>query len=426
VVADQATPYASDVSVFRLTFLAVVVVALVVRLWLAARQASHVSKHSSEVPAAFRDRISLAAHQKAAEYTIARNRLAMTANVVDFVVVLAWTFAGGLSWLNDFWHDATPATLAGDLALVVSLVLVDSLAGLALSAWSAFQVERRFAFNRTTPRLFAIDALKGTVLLLLLGIPLGWSGLWLMDNGGRLWWLDAWACWLAFSLAISWAYPVLIAPRFNKFAPLQDESLKQQIEALLIRCGFRASGIFVMDGSRRSAHVNAYFTGLGASKRVVFFDTLLADLRPRELLAILAHELGHYRLRHIQRQLVLSGIAGLAGLGLLAWLIGQNWFYSGLLVSSPSDGAAFALFLIAGPAFAFFLTPLFAALSRRFEEEADDFAARQTGTGDLVDALVKLYHQNATTLTPDPIYSAFYNSHPSASVRVSRLLRRGD
>lgn len=406
---------------FRTVFLVVLFAGLAARLWLAARQAAHVAAHRAAVPIAFRERISLEAHQKAADYTLARDRPGMVSSVVDVVVVLAWTLGGGINWLNNSWPDAISATLAANLAVILSVAILDSIPGLPFSVWSTFVVERRFGFNRTTPGLFVIDMIKGVVLLLVIGAPLVAGVLWLMGSAGRLWWLYAWIGWLAFSLILSWAYPAFIAPRFNRFSPLRDETLRAQIESLLTRCGFRASAIFVMDGSRRSTHGNAYFTGLGKTRRVVFFDTLLADLAPGELLAILAHELGHYRLRHIQKQIVLSGAFGLAVLGMLAWLIGQAWFYHGLGVDHPSDGAALALLMVAGPAFSFFLTPVFALISRRFEQQADDYAARQTAAGDLVRALVKLYDQNATTLTPDPVYSAVYDSHPPASIRVSRL-----
>lgn len=421
--ARRQLRYAELVIAFRTIFLIVLFAGLAVQLWLAVRQIRHVEAKREAVPGAFRGRIPLEAHEKAADYTVARQRLGIVADLAGVGVLLAWTIAGGLDALVVAWDGAGMPALATGLLLLLSVIVLDSLPGLLFSIYGSFVIEERFGFNRTTPRTFAADAAKGVVLTLALAAPLAAGALWLIDSGGALWWLWAWIGWTAVSFGLAWAYPVYIAPLFNKFTPLADEELRRDIEALLGRCGFRSSGIFVMDGSRRSTHGNAYFTGFGSAKRIVFFDTLLSGLSTGQILAVLAHELGHFRLRHVLKQMALSSGAALAALALLAWLLGQGWFYRGLGVTHETDGAALALLLLVGPAFAFFVTPLFAALSRRFEADADGYAAEKADAADLASALVSMYEQNATTLTPDPLHSAFYDSHPAAAVRVAQLER---
>ena len=307
------------------------------------------------------------------------------------------------------------------MGFLLSAVLIMALLELPLSAYHSFVLEQRFGFNRMTPRLFLADAVKSGLLLLLLGAPLAWIALWLMERAEDLWWLYLWGVWIAFSLLLSWAYPAFIAPLFNRFSPLQDETLRQRIDALLAKCGFTSKGVFVMDGSRRSAHGNAYFTGLGNHKRIVFFDTLIGALAPDEIEAVLAHELGHFRLRHVSKRILALALSSLAGFALLGWLIDKPWFYAGLGVPRPSYHAALTLFMLVAPVFGFFLRPVAAYVSRRHEFQADAYAARHSDPAALSRALVKLYEENATTLTPDPVYSAFYDSHPPAPVRVARL-----
>lgn len=401
-----------------LFFLALVTI---LRLFLAQRQIASVREHRDEVPKPFADIITLEDHQKAADYSAARVRLGMLDTVIDMLVLLGWTIAGGLSLVLGFWDGLGLNVVIAGTAASVSVFFIVSLLSLPLSAYSTFAIEARFDFNRTTLATFLGDLVKGWLLMLLLGGPLIAAILWLMDRAGSQWWFYAWVVWTSFTLLLTWAYPTFIAPIFNKFTPLADEQLRLRIEQLMIRCGFRSKGIFVMDGSRRSSHGNAYFTGLGNNKRIVFFDTLINRLEPAEIEAVLAHELGHFRLNHVRKRMLLSMAIGLAGLALLGWLTLQPWFYSALGVAQPSGAAALLLFIFVLPVFTFVFTPLGSWLSRRHEFEADAYAVAQSDASLLAVALVKLYRDNATTLTPDNLHSLFYDSHPPAPVRVARL-----
>ena len=404
-------------------FLVALAASLALRLWLARRQIGAVRRHRGRVPAAFATSISPEQHRKAADYTVARTRLSALDYVVEALVLLGWTLGGGLAWVDQAWRSLEWPPVATGVGVLVTIVAVGAVIDLPFRLWRTFRVEQRFGFNRTTPALFVSDQLKGAALLLLLGAPLAAVILWLMHAAGGGWWLYAWAVWLGFNLLMVWAWPAFIAPIFNRFTALEDDALRRRIDALLSRCGFSSNGVFVIDGSRRSAHGNAYFSGFGRNKRIVFFDTLLDQLRPEEIEAVLAHELGHFKRRHIAKNVAVMAIASLAGLALLAWLMGQTWFYTALGVPEPSIHAALALFMLVLPVFTFFLQPLFARLSRRHEFEADAFAASHCPADRLISALVNLYRENATTLTPDPIWSAFYDSHPPAAERIAHLRR---
>jgi len=412
-------------AVFSVLFAAALTLSIAVRFWLATRQVRHVSRHRDAVPADFAGRITLQAHRRAADYTVARVRLGMVETVIGAMLLLGFTLFGGLQWLLDAlaqWLPQRP--FARQIAFVAAVALIGALVDLPVAWYRQFRLEQRFGFNRMTPRLFTSDALKGAAVASALGLPLLALVLWLMRSAGGLWWLWAWGAWVAFNLAILVLYPTVIAPMFNRFEPLADGAVRQRVEALLARCGFASRGLFVMDGSRRSAHGNAYFTGLGRSKRIVFFDTLLARLEPDEVEAVLAHELGHFSRRHVLKRIALMFAASLAGLWLLGWLSRQAWFYQGLGVTPGAgefDAAALVLFFLALPVFTFVLQPLASWASRRHEFEADAFAAAHARAQDLVSALVKLYEDNASTLTPDPVHSAFYDSHPPASLRIGRL-----
>jgi STE24 endopeptidase len=415
-------------TLWTVAFSTALLLGVLTKLYLNGRQVRHVAQHRSSVPQAFADRISLAAHQKAADYTLAKSKLATVDLAWSTAVLLGWTLMGGLSLL-DQWISASglgqTSPLLRQVALVAGFALIGGLLDLPLSWYSTFRLEERFGFNKTTPALWLGDLLKSTVVGALIGLPIVALIVWLMGSTGALWWLWAWAVWMGFNLLILVLYPTVIAPLFNKFEPLQDEQLKSRVTALMQRCGFSAKGLFVMDGSKRSAHANAYFTGFGAAKRVVFYDTLLKQLNPGEVDAVLAHELGHFKHKHIlQRIAMLFGLS-LGGLALLGWLSQQVWFYTGLGVmpqlGAANDALALLLFLLVVPVFSYFVSPLSAHLSRRHEFQADAYACRQTSGGDLGSALLKLYQDNASTLTPDPLYARFYYSHPPASERLSRL-----
>ncbi len=409
---------------FSLIFIAAVLLQAATRLWLLRRQRRHVSEHRARVPEAFVGRIDLFAHQRAADYTLVRTRFAMFSTVFGALVLLGWTLGGGLDLLDRAWQASGLSALLTGTGVLLSMLFISSLIELPLDVYRTFVIEQRFGFNRTTPALFISDLIKNTLLTLAIGTPLVWLVLWLMLHAGTQWWLWVWLVWMGFSLFMIWAYPAFIAPLFNRFKPLDDAALHGRIENLLTRCGFTSRGVFVMDGSRRSSHGNAYFTGFGNNKRIVFFDTLLQALEPVEVEAVLAHELGHFRRRHVLKLMLLMSIGSLLGLALLGWLATQPWFYLGLGVTVPSQHMALLLFLLSAPVFTFFLQPLLAAAQRRHEFEADDFAAEQTDAAILVHALVKLYRDNASTLTPDPLYSAFHDSHPPAPVRVAHLLAK--
>jgi STE24 endopeptidase len=375
------------------------------------------------LPEPFGEQISASDHAKAADYTIATVRLRRIETVFDALVLLALTLGGGLAGIDALWRSTGWSQPWLGTAVILTLLGVTGVLGLPFSLWRTFRLEARFGFNHLTLRLFIVDRLKSLVLATLIGGPLVLAVLSLMQRAGPLWWLWAWALWLAFMLLMSWAWPVLIAPLFNTFKPLSDPALVARIEGLLQRCGFASKGVFIIDGSRRSAHGNAYFTGIGRHKRIVFFDTLLERLQPSEVEAVLAHELGHFSLKHVRKRLLVSMGASFCGLALLGWLAAQPGFYAALGVPTPSAHAALLLFLLAVPPFAWFATPLTSVWSRRHEFEADAFAARTSSARELVSALVKLYRDNASTLTPDPVYSAFYYSHPPALARITRLLQ---
>jgi STE24 endopeptidase len=403
-------------------------VSVALKFWLATRQMRHVAAHRTEVPAAFAATVPLAAHQKAADYTLVRSRFALLSLALGSAVLLGWTLLGGLDVLNTVVRDAVQprfGSMAYQLALLVAFVLIGGLLDAPLEIYNTFRIEQRFGFNRMTWRLYLADVAKGLLIGAAIGLPLAALVLWLMASAGAWWWLAAWLAWVAFQLLMLVIYPTIIAPLFNKFEPLPDESLKQRVQALMARCGFAAKGLFVMDGSRRSAHANAYFTGLGAAKRVVFFDTLLARLTAGEVEAVLAHELGHFKLRHVPKRMATIFAASLAALALLGWLSQQQWFYTGLGVTpnlgAPNDALALLLFLLALPPFGFMLMPLAARVSRRHEFEADAYACAHASGRDLANALLKLHEDNAGTLTPDPVYVAFYYSHPAASERLAAL-----
>ena len=402
-------------------FLVTLLLGTGLRLWLASRQVGAARRHREQVPEPFAGQVSLAEHRKAADYTIARVRLGRIEGVVDALVVLALTLGGGIDRLDTLWRsEALPEPWRG-LALVASVLVLTMLIGLPFSLWRTFRIEAAFGFNRTSAWLYLADRLKGLLVGVLIGGPLVLGALELMEHAGRLWWLYAWLGWLAVSWTLAWAWPAIIAPLFNRFTPLSDAALKSRIETLLGRCGFASKGVFVVDSSRRTAHGNAYFTGVGRSKRIVFFDSLLGQLGASEIEAVLAHELGHFRLKHVRQGLIVSAVASLAGLALLGWLSREPWFYSALGVQQGSAECALLLFLLVAPVFLFFLTPLGSLWSRRHEFAADRFAAEHASAADLAAALVKLYRDNATTLTPDRITSAFYDSHPPALVRIAYL-----
>ena len=398
---------------------------LLTRLWLAGRQMRHVAQHRASVPAAFAERIGLAAHQKAADYTIAKTRLGLLEGSFGAALLIGWTLLGGLNTLNLALLAWLGPGLLQQVALLAAFTALGALLELPLSWYRTFVLEQKHGFNRMTLRLWLTDGLKGTLVGAAIGLPVVALLLWLMQAAGPLWWLWAWALWMAFNLLLLVLYPSLIAPLFNRFEPLQDPALKARIETLLARCGFKAQGLFVMDGSKRSAHANAYFTGFGPAKRVVFFDTLLQQLAPGEIDAVLAHELGHYKRRHILKRIVLMAVLSLGALALLGWLAQQVWFYTGLGVTpnlmQPNGALALILFLLVTPLVGFFASPWMSALSRRQEFEADAFAAAHADPRDLASALLKLYQDNASTLTPDPLYVRFYYSHPPASERLARL-----
>jgi STE24 endopeptidase len=417
-----------DPNPITIAFVAALLLSLATRYWLATRQMRHVAAHRDRVPAAFAGTVTLAAHQRAADYTLAKGRFGLLSTAFGSVLLVGWTLLGGLDALNQVLLAGVAPRLGPmgyQLALLAAFAVVGALLELPLEWWHTFRLEQRFGFNRMTPRLFVADLAKNAAVAALIGLPLAALVLWLMGRAGAWWWLWAWGVWMGFNLLLLVIYPTLIAPWFNKFEPLADETLKGRVQALMQRCGFAAKGLFVMDGSRRSAHANAYFTGLGAAKRVVFFDTLLARLSPGEVEAVLAHELGHYRHRHVHKRIaglfVLSG----AALALLGWLSARPQFYEGLGVSpnlaAPNDALALLLFMLALPPFGFFVAPLLAQLSRRHEFEADAYASAKTSGADLASALLKLHEDNATTLTPDPVYVRFYYSHPPAAERLAAL-----
>jgi STE24 endopeptidase len=414
--------------VLTLVFSAALVMGVLVKLYLSSRQIRHVARHRDTVPAAFAATISLASHQKAADYTLTKARFGLLELAFGTAVLLGWTLLGGLDTLNQALAGTRLADwgpLAQQLALVAGFGLISGALDLPFTLYSTFRIEERFGFNKMSFKLWLGDLLKSTLVGIVIGLPIIALILWLMGSAGSLWWLWAWAVWMGFNLLMLVLYPTVIAPMFNKFKPLEDESLKARVTALMQRCGFAAKGLFVMDGSKRSAHANAYFTGFGAAKRVVFYDTLLKQLSPAEVDAVLAHELGHFKHKHIIQRIVMLFAMSLAGFALIGYLSQQVWFYTGLGVrpnlGAPNDALALLLFMLAVPLFSFFISPLFAQLSRKHEFEADAYAAKQTDGRDLSSALLKLYQDNASTLTPDPVFVKFYYSHPPASERLARM-----
>jgi STE24 endopeptidase len=403
-------------------FLAALLAATATRLWLARRQIRYVIAHRDAVPPGFADSIPLHAHQKAADYTAAKTRLGMIDVLIGAATLLVFTLGGLVQWLSDAWGAVfAPGSIAHGTALLLSILLLQALIGLPTTVYRTFGIESRFGFNRMTLRLFVLDLIRHTVVAILLGVPLLLAVLWLMDKMGDHWWLYVWILWVAYSLALMMVYPAFIMPLFNKFTPITEGELASRIQRLLERCGFKSSGLYLMDGSKRSSHGNAFFTGFGAAKRIVLFDTLVSRLEPPEVEAVLAHELGHYRLHHIAKSMVLSAAVSFVVLWVLGQLIDQPWFYQGLGVRTPSNAAALVLFLMVLPEFLFFVQPLMSRYSRKREFEADAYATSHASAAELVRALVKLYQDNAATLTPDPLHSAFYDSHPSAAMRIAKL-----
>lgn len=422
-------PFLVPMSLFlTFAFVAFLLAMVGLKYWLAFRQIRHVMAHANAVPTQFADRVPIEAHRRAAAYTVERTRLGMFETAVGALVLVAATLLGGLDWIVARLGEIGASDFVLQMLVVTVVLLAASVLDLPFSWYRQFRIEQKFGFNRMTLKLWIADLARSLVLTALLGLPLLAAVLWLMRSAGELWWLYAWLLWVGFNALVLVLYPTLIAPLFNKFEPLKDGSLAERITALLARTGFSSKGVFVMDGSRRSAHGNAYFTGLGRAKRIVFFDTLVERLQPSEIEAVLAHELGHFKLKHIAKRLVFSFIASLAFLALLGWLITQPWFYTGLGVTpslaGSNHGVALVLFALVLPVFTFVFAPVASLVSRKHEFEADAFAARHASAGDLVNALVKLYQDNASTLTPDPLHSAFYDSHPPASLRIQRLAQQ--
>jgi STE24 endopeptidase len=407
---------------FTAIFLIALAAHLAVRLWLAGRQIAFVQAHRDAVPPGFSGVVSQAEHARAADYAAATERFERFEAVFDTLVVLGLTVGGGVAALRVWSESVAGGGVGGGTLHLLSVLAAAALLGLPFGVYRTFVLEQRFGFNRTRPGTFIADRLKSWALGLVLGGAAAAGVLWIMRTTGSWWWLAGWAAWLGFSLLVTLAWPRLIAPLFNRFSPLEDAALRERIDALLARCGFHARAVFVMDGSRRSAHGNAYFTGLGREKRIVFFDTLLATLTPMQVESVLAHELAHFKLRHVPQRLIVGALMSLAGFALLGWLATQDWFYAALGVPARSDSTALLLFMLAAPAFAWVVSPLLAAWSRRHEYEADAFAARHSDARSLADALVTLYKDNATTLTPDPLYSAFHDSHPPPAARIERLV----
>jgi len=406
---------------FSYVFLSALFGAIALQWWLIQRQLRYVAGHRMTVPPAFTGKITLEAHQKAADYTSDKARLNRIELIYSSALVLFWTLGGGLNLLDGLWGHWTSETLWHGVGVIVSLIMLGTLLDLPFSIYRTFWLEEQYGFNRTSPGVFSTDLFKSLVLTLVIGTPLIWIVLWLMQHAGQFWWIYVWGVWMGFTLLMLFIYPTWIAPMFNKFSPLEDTELKDRIISLLNRCGFTSQGIFVMDGSKRSSHGNAYFTGLGKNKRIVFFDTLLKSLQGEEIEAVLAHELGHYRHKHIQKHILTMALLSLLGLALLGWLMQQVWFYQGLGVRLTSTHNALILFMLLLTVFGVYFQPVFSLISRKHEFEADNYAATQSNPNELIKALVKLYEENANTLTPDPLYSAFHDSHPPAPVRIAHL-----
>jgi len=406
---------------FAVLFLVFFAISIVVKFWLAQRHLSHIQKNRAQVPDAFSEKITLEEHQKAADYTTTKVKFGRIPLIYDALILLAWTFGGGLELLDQLIRGYELTPIYTGIIVILSMMIISSILDLPFSLYSTFVIEEKFGFNRTTVKTFIIDLLKGALLSVALGVPLIWVVLWLMEQAGDIWWLYTWVVLTVFSLFIAWAYPTWIAPIFNKFSPLQEGETLNRITGLLNRCGFNSDGIFVIDGSKRSSHGNAYFSGFGKNKRIVFYDTLLESLSDDELEAVLAHELGHFKRKHIVKGMAISFATTLLGLAILAWLMKADWFYNAIGVSTSSTYMALLLFTLVTPVFTFLLSPLMSLFSRKNEFEADEYAAQQSEAKYLIQALVNLYKENANTLTPDPLYSAFYDSHPPAPVRIAHL-----
>lgn len=406
---------------FTALFLIFLTASIIARLWLNQRQISHITQHQNKVPEAFAEKISLEDHQKAANYSVTKLRLSRLTLAWETLWLLIWTLGGGLNFIDQWWATLQFSPLLTGVGVILSMTVLMSVIDLPFSLYSTFVIEEKFGFNKLTFKIWLSDLLKSVALMLVIGVPLILAILWLMLKAGDTWWIQAWAVWTGFTLLMMWAFPTFIAPIFNKFSPLSDESLKARIDALLERCGFNSKGVFVVDGSKRSAHGNAYFTGFGNNKRIVFYDTLLESLSEDEVEAVLAHELGHFRKNHIKKSMALSIAMTLAGFYLLDILMNAEWFYAGLGVANASTHTALMLFMFVLPVFTYFISPLFSAMSRKHEFEADAFAKEQSDHKALISALVNMYRDNASTLTPDPIHSMFYDSHPPASIRIAHL-----
>ena len=409
---------------FTIIFLIALTISYSVHFWLDRRQFRYVAEHHSAVPDAFKDKVSLEAHQKAADYTIAKGRLGIVDSIISIIILLVLTLGGGINASFQIWTSQIASPLLAGLAALATVFLFMTLVDLPTSWYQTFVIEEKYGFNKSTVQQFIKDHLLQIALSALIGLPVLALILWVMDKVGTYWWLWAWAIIIGFSLLMSWLFPTLIAPLFNKFTPMQEGSLKDRIQDLLARCGFNSKGIFIMDGSKRSGHGNAYFTGIGNNKRIVFFDTLVDSLDEEELEAVLAHELGHFKRKHVIKMLIASSIMSLVGFAILGWLINETWFYTGLGVQQPSNAAALLLFILVSPAFTFFMQPVSAYFQRKFEFEADDFAAANAKATKMISGLVKLYEENASTLTPDPLYSAFHYSHPPAAIRIAHLEKK--
>ena len=409
---------------FAILFLTFFALSIVVKLWLAQRHLSHIQKHRAQVPDAFSEKITLEDHQKAADYTSTKVKFGRWPLLYDAGVLMVWVFGGGLELLDQTARSYGLDPIYTGILVIFSMMIISSFLDLPFSIYSTFVIEEKFGFNRTTVKTFLTDMLKGALLGAILGLPLIWVVLWLMEQAGELWWIYTWAVWTGFSLFIAWAYPTWIAPIFNKFSPLEEGDTLNRIKNLLSRCGFSSDGIFVIDGSKRSSHGNAYFSGFGKNKRIVFYDTLLESLSDDELEAVLAHELGHFKRKHIVKGMGITIVTTLVALAILAWLMKAEWFYTALGVSTPSTYMALLLFTIVMPVFTFLLSPLMSMFSRKNEFEADEYAAQQSDAKYLIQALVNMYKENASTLTPDPLYSAFYDSHPPAPVRIAHLAKQ--
>ena len=409
-------------STLTFVFIGLLIATTLTRLWLGSRHIGYVQAHRGQVPMAFKESISLQSHQKAADYSADKTQLVLVEAVVQALLLALLTIGGGLQLIDNFWQNIMPNYDIIRGALVIcSALFISSLIDLPFEYYKTFNIDEKFGFNKMTLNMFFSDLVKHSLVGLALGLPILFAALWLMQGAGQYWWFYLWVVWSVFNILMLAVYPTFIAPLFNKFTPLADENLKTRIEALLTKCGFKSQGLFVMDGSTRSGHGNAYFTGFGSSKRVVFFDTLLSRLNGEEIEAVLAHELGHFKHHHVIKRIAMMFFVSFLGLALLGWLMNQAWFYNGLGVTEASNYMALILFLLVSPVFLFLLRPLMASYSRKNEFEADDYAAKHADANKLVDALVKLYRDNASTLTPDPLHSAFYDSHPPASIRIAKL-----